>query len=461
MATPLTLTATLSSPVIPVTGQIRMVYALLELGGGAGPDALPVNLSLVLDASDSMRIRLVSDEQFRQLAQKGQAVEILTDGVPAYQIANVSPEMVSGFPRRIDYVRQALREVSEHLRGMDSFSVTAFASQAMTLIPKTSGRERTRLYGVADQLDWLNLGDETQMADGLSTGLDDLHPGENDGAANRMIVLTDGFTRNAQQCYDLAQRARQAGVTLSTMGVGAEFNEELLIPLADATGGNAYYIETPEKIPEAFKNELGTALAVTCHNLEIKVQLTPGVELRKVQRVLPLIGDFDAGPNDGGSYSLFLGDYDPSLPPALLLELVIPPWQAETYRLAQLLLGWDDPEQSAERLAPRSTVRGELAVQLSASGEEQRVGRVFNIVEKVGAFKLGTVALQAAERGDVGAATLKLRQAATRLMDMGETDLANDMLRQADFLERRGQADPNTTKHLRYATRQITKNKSA
>jgi len=452
MAAPLTLTATLSSPVIPVTGQIRLVYLLLEVSGGLAADTMPLNLNLVLDVSDSMRIHIISDDLFRQVARQGKLLETMTDGVPAYRIADLPAEVLNQFPRRIDYVRQALRDASKHLRNTDSFSVTAFASQTKTLLPKTSGRQRWRLSEVAERLNWLTLGGETRMGDGLAQGLADLQPEASPGIANRMIVLTDGYTGDVRQCYALAQRARQLGVTLSTMGIGNDFNEELLIPLADVTGGNAHYIPTAENLPAAFEKELGAALAVTCRNVEIKVQLASGVKLHKARRVLPLICDLEADSSDEMSSSFYLGDYDPSAPPALLLELIVPPWPGGEQRLAQLLLAWDDPDQSPVR----ATVRSELTIQLSPHGEEQRVARVFDMVEKVGAFKLGTLALQAAERGDIGAATLKLRQAATRLMDMGEFETASDLLSHADSLEHAGQADATITRRLRYVTRQMT-----
>ena len=59
-------------------------------------------------------------------------------------------------------------------------------------------------------------------------------------------------------------------------------------------------------------------------------------------------------------------------------------------------------------------------------------------------------------RGDRGAATQRLRQAATRLLDMGENSLADAMRCQADMLESDGRLDPNATKKLRYETRRIT-----
>ena len=79
-----------------------------------------------------------------------------------------------------------------------------------------------------------------------------------------------------------------------------------------------------------------------------------------------------------------------------------------------------------------------------------------NTVEKVTAFKLQTRALSEAEAGNVGGATQKLRAAATRLLDLGETDLANTMEQSAQQLEKDGQIKSADQKALRYATRKLT-----
>lgn len=446
----------------------RLVYLLLEVTGGQGAQSLPGNLAFIIDVSESMRIRMVTDEQFRELVQNGQAVEVMTDGVPAYQITSATPEVVSKFPRRIDYLAQALQVAADYLRPADRFSLVAFAGRAYCMIPSAPGREHERLKQASRELDYLHLGDGTQIALGLADGFKELQKAvgnATEGApaigafASRLVLLTDGHTRNVNECYEWAGHARGAGFKLTTMGIGSDFNEDLLIPLSDQTGGNAYYIETPEKIPEAFRQELGAALRVSYRNVEIKIQLPQGVELRRVYRALPELGTFDPGQNLGGSYSLQLGDYDPVAPQALLLELVIAPRLEGSYRLGQVLLAWDDPGG----ILARPNVRQDILLQVAHGATSPLNERVMNIVERVGVFKMGTQALAAAQQAaaqdateaDCSVATVRLREAATRLLDMGESALAAAMLQQADNLEHGGAMDPNATKRLRYETRRM------
>ena len=82
--------------------------------------------------------------------------------------------------------------------------------------------------------------------------------------------------------------------------------------------------------------------------------------------------------------------------------------------------------------------------------------RVMNLVEKVTAFKLQTRALSEAEAGNVSGATQKLRAAATRLLDLGELELAQKAQAQAEQLEQGQGMNAETQKELRYATRRLT-----
>jgi Ca-activated chloride channel homolog len=449
-----------STGIVPALEGPRLIYALVEITGGQGADALPTNLGFLIDTSESMRIRLVTEKQFAELVKNGLAKEVMTDGVPAYQITAAPNEWMAQLPRRIDYVSDALRIASEMLRESDYFSLAAFAGQARVLIQQSSGKERARLKQAALDLEALQLGDETHMAEGLALAFSETQRLPGKEFSSRLIVLTDGHTRKVNECYTWAKHAHLAGVKLTTMGIGNEFNEDLLIPLADLTGGNAYFIESPDKLCPAFEQELGLALHISYRNVEIKLQLLDGVQLRHAYRVLPELGDFDAGPEMDGSYSLLLGDYDPNSPVALLLELVVPAGPTGTYRLAQTMLAWDDPDSQQGRQRLRKDVMIERSDSMTARLDEQ----VMDIAEKVGAFKMGNTALEAAQIAIQGqdpekkeTATVRLRQAATRLLDLGEANLASTMLDQADLLENSGSMDPEAAKKLRYETRRLTR----
>jgi Ca-activated chloride channel family protein len=105
-------------------------------------------------------------------------------------------------------------------------------------------------------------------------------------------------------------------------------------------------------------------------------------------------------------------------------------------------------------------VRTDIVVDFTTDPEAARQydPRVMNIVEKVTAHKLQTRALEAAAAGDAATASKQLRAAATRLLELGETDLAETASKEADRLEEKGQMSASGTKKLRYETRKLTMN---
>jgi len=453
MTESLHLTPVLNSSYIPVTHRPRLVYLLLEVGGGVDGDSLPVNLGLVVDTSESMHIRLANESQFKELARMGALREVLVDGVPAWESDEVPVEALMRLPRKIDLVRDALRAAVEQLRSRDRFSLVAFASEATVIVPSIPGSQKRHLLDTVEGLDRLRLGDETYIGRGMALGFEELRKGASPELADRLLVLTDGFTLDESDCRAWAAHARQNRTPVSTMGLGGEFNEELMIPIADQTGGEAYLLEGSDDIPAAFAQELRRAQAVRYRNLELKLRLSQGVEVRAAYRVRPAIALLEAS-NDDGSYNFSLGDLVTGDEPALLLELIAPPRPAGVYRLAQAVLACDDPAGGLAGLKTRADVVAEYTPDPAQA--TRQAAQVMHVVEALSAYKLQQRARADLEAGNVAGATRKLRAAATRLLDMGEDEMAAEMVQQAVELEQRGQADPSLTKKLRYGTRKLT-----
>lgn len=82
---------------------------------------------------------------------------------------------------------------------------------------------------------------------------------------------------------------------------------------------------------------------------------------------------------------------------------------------------------------------------------------VMNIVEKVTAHKLQTRALNEAEAGNMVAATQNLKAAATRLLELGEDELATSAVQEMGNLEQEGHLSAAGTRKLRYETRKLVR----
>lgn len=459
MTNPLSIITSLNQELMPPNAAVRLAYLLIEIQPGetdAVPTPLPVNIGIVVDKSDSMCIPILTPEQFKELERLGLASETIVDGVAVWRFENVPSSYKLKAPRSIDFVKQALHTALERLAAHDQFALVAFAREAQVLIARQPGANKRALLTAIDSLDELQLGNETYMAAGLNLAYQEVQQGLSREMINRIVVLTDGFTLDASQCQYLAQQAAQQGISISTMGLGVEFNEELLISIADTSGGNAYFIHDPADVPKAFAQELSGVQNVLLRDLTLKMRMMQGVELRRVHRVQPIISDLGALPlNADRSLDLALGDVGRGGAVALLLEVLVPARPAGTYQLAHCVVDYSQPGLGA---FGQKAVQ-DCILQYAADAENASIDpRVMNIVEKVSAFKLQTRALQDAASGDVVGATQKLKAAATRLINMGEQDLAQAALNEAANLEQRGQMSAAGTKRLRYDTRKLTQN---
>jgi hypothetical protein len=452
MTEKLDLTCSISTPYLPSTEQPRLVYLLLEVNGPVHKETLPVNLSFVVDTSDSMHIRLVTDDQFEALAKRGLLKETLIDGVPAWQPDAIPSETLTQFPRKIDRVKDALRTAVEQLRAQDRFSLIAFAQEATCLIPSTPGSKKRQLLESIGEIDNLRLGDKTYIAKGIALGFDELQRNQSPKMVDRLLILTDGFAFDEAECRAWAQRARQHHLPISTMGLGGDFNEELMIPIADQTGGEAYLLAKAEDTPAAFSQELQRAQAVHYRDLEVKLRASQGVEIRAAYQMRPSITPLEVD-NQRGSYSFPLGDLVAQEEPALLLELIVPPRSPGAYRLTKVVLTYNDPSDPLG-VKVRKNVVTHYTTELAPT--MQKTPRVMHLVEALSAYKLQQGAKKDLKTGDIAGATRKLRAAATRLLDMGEGSLATEMELQATALEHHGKADPDRKKRLRYETRKLT-----
>jgi Ca-activated chloride channel family protein len=179
-----------------------------------------------------------------------------------------------------------------------------------------------------------------------------------------------------------------------------------------------------------------------------------GVAPRTVWRVIPLISRLGHQAVSQHDVQVFLGDVQHGTGQALLADVLFPPRQSGTYRLIQADIVYDVP---ALKLVAQKAATNVVVNFVDDPGQANQVtGRVMNLVERVQAHKLQTQALDAAADGDLQRATQRLRAAATRLLDLGETEMAQQASQQAQQFEQGQQIDPAAAQKMRYETKKLT-----
>lgn len=380
----------LNKNVLPYMNQHQLAYAYFEVRPGetAATVRLPLNFSLVLDRSGSM-----AGNEIKQL-------------------------------------RQAVKSLIDQLQPNDYISIVAFNSRTELLVPATTVDDPRALQR---QVDKLSAGGGTAMAPAIKAGLDEISKYMGPDKSSRLIILTDGQTTGEKDCRQQADEAGRLGIPVIALGLGSDWNEELLIDLGQRSGslGDANLVNRPEDINAIFQNVL-TEMKVVAQNLSFRLLMVQGVEARRIWQVIPLIKDVSFGAIQGRTVTVDLPELSEA-GAAYLIEMLIPSRQPGSYRFAQGEVLYDIPSQGI--VQQKESVNLMAEVTTNPHMAQQVNGRVMNIVEKVTAFKLQTQALNEAEAGNMAGATQKLRAAHTILLDQGELELAQNALAQVNRLE--------------------------
>ncbi|MCG8601260.1 MAG: hypothetical protein MI807_14050, partial [Verrucomicrobiales bacterium] len=75
----------------------------------------------------------------------------------------------------------------------------------------------------------------------------------------------------------LGTRLARRGMSVTTIGLGNDYNETLMTALAEASDANYYYVADVEKLPDVFRDELGELKSIVARDIEIRIRCPKGV----------------------------------------------------------------------------------------------------------------------------------------------------------------------------------------
>jgi Ca-activated chloride channel family protein len=178
---------------------------------------------------------------------------------------------------KLAYAKLAAGGLVRRLGDRDQLAVISFGSIATTNIPLTRTRREQQPYFI-DTIDSLGDLGGTDIYQGLEAGFAQLESGSACQALRRVILLSDGYDSGHLQLADLALAAKRRGITLSTMGMGQAYDEDLLQMLARRGGGHYYYIRHPEEGGIAFNREMNRMMAEISRGVGLKLTLAPKMD---------------------------------------------------------------------------------------------------------------------------------------------------------------------------------------
>jgi Ca-activated chloride channel homolog len=175
---------------------------------------------------------------------------------------------------KLGYVKKAVDYIIDQTGGDDYISVVTYDDYVDVLQRSAVVRDKSDLRKRVSRLE---PGGFTNLSEGMFEGYDQVNNTYSRGYVNRVLLLSDGLAnRGITDRFRLADmvrdKNRRDGITISTFGVGNDFNENLMTDIADYGRGNYYYIRNSYDIPEIFANELSGVRNLVGQGTRMKVR---------------------------------------------------------------------------------------------------------------------------------------------------------------------------------------------
>jgi len=291
-----------------LVGSDELVYLQIELFSQEIEDKerIPLNISLVIDRSGSMASE-----------------------------------------RKLDYVKKAAEFVVNNLGPDDILSLVTYESSVQTPI-KAQNANRKEFF--LQTIRSITSGGSTNLSGGMIEGYTQTHKNRRTGQVNRVLLLSDGLANRGitdpRMLQDICRERVSRGISISTFGVGANYNEDLMLGLAEYGSGNYYFIDTPEKIPAIFSQELKGLLAVTAQNVKLEIEPNSDVVIQEVYGYI--------SESSGNLTRITIGDIFSNEHRTIILKLMPPKDYSGSLQLVRVTLTYDDVIGKKEKIEESS-----------------------------------------------------------------------------------------------------------
>jgi Ca-activated chloride channel family protein len=237
-ADPVEVRVDLAHPKIPAQKQYKtyLKVGLVGLQQKEKPARPPVNVTIVLDRSGSMS----------------------------------GPKM--------EHARQAAVEALQRLGGDDIVSVVTFDDGAESVVPATKMTNRDDIVAAIQKI---TPRGRTALFAGVSRAAEELRKFKTPQMVNRIVLLSDGMANIGPSSADEMGRygvsLAKESISVTTLGLGLDYNEKLLAQLAQHSDGNHAFIKEPGELAAVFTEEFGDILSVVAQEMQVKITCPEGV----------------------------------------------------------------------------------------------------------------------------------------------------------------------------------------
>lgn len=347
---------------------------------------------------------------------------------PAVNLAVVLDRSGSMGGEKIEKAKEAAIEALRRLDGRDIFSLVVYDTHVETLVPAQSA---ANTEWIEDRIRQIGPGGSTALFAGVSQGAAEVRKHIEGRYVHRIILLSDGQANVGPSSPDdlgrLGAGLMKEGVSVTTVGVGTDYNEDLMARLSQNSDGNTYFVNSSRDLPRIFAAELGDVLSVVASRVRLLIECPEGV------RPLGVIGR--EARISGRTAELALNQLYGGQQKYVLVEVAIPAGRAgETRDVASARVEYLNAltQRNEEDRAFAST---------RFTDRPEEVERSVNVaVNKASEITRGAEAqeeaIRLADEGRAKDAASALRRSADRLRAAGGKFEDDELVREAEKIER-------------------------
>jgi hypothetical protein len=235
-----------------------------------------------VDVACGIGPRLSTGQLYAAVSVKGRPP---ATALPALNVAVVLDRSGSMHGAPFRNMLMAAETFIGQLRDGDRLSLIAFSDGVFLAVPPVAIDANTRNVAIAN-VRALHDGGGTHFSGGYLAGLAQVFSAFQPWQINQVILFSDGQPNigitSSSELARIAARAAEHGVATTTIGFGALHDELLMQSVAHASGGNYYYVDSPDDMPRIFQQEAGAILRSAARLTDLELTLPPGLELEEV-----------------------------------------------------------------------------------------------------------------------------------------------------------------------------------
>ena len=222
-----------------LSGKLQTTYIKVDLTGfeiEQPEQRAPVNIALVLDKSGSMN------------------------------------------GRKLQQAKKAAIMAIKRLGPGDIVSVVAYDNTTEVLVPATEVVDKR---AITERIRSLRAHGGTALYAGVHKGAETLNAYLDANRVNRVILLSDGEANEGPstptELGELGATLSREGITVTTIGLGLSYNEDLMTQLAQRSDGNHSFVEHVDDLAHIFDQEFGDVLSVVAQDVTVTIDCNEGI----------------------------------------------------------------------------------------------------------------------------------------------------------------------------------------